>query len=781
MRHRYQEKQNHPRAGRSKWGVLGGTLALFQASRRIWHGLVSCTVSTAFVLLLSSAVAAEGRIIEQQPFDRLTLTSGQTLDLLPIEMEKRRPLARRSPEQPLHIRLRARPEQEYEVKWADIAHVQLFEELVMAEAASLVNEQRFDDAYEYYEFLLQRSPDFPGLIAAKRACLFEESKSWQKLGKFRNALVALNELYSQDPDYPGLKQALGLTIDRLVVDYFSAGKAAAARQLLLSLAKKYPGHPVVQQRQSGLIEQATKVLGDARQLAADGKMLEADEAVAKSLAIWPKLGGAHKLQAELFAKHPIVRVGVRRMAPVVPDDPVPGWAAIRSRRLTDWPLFQIAVYPPQGNGYRSSLVDWTIEGDRLLLAARSGMSWSGTDVPFQSADVARTLSSWVGHQRSADLGRSDVPAGAVKMLKDKRVALRWPHRPVCWQAWLQVPILSPENVTGSARLGPFQVTERTAAHVRYVRVNDTSTSGSKGVREVIERPISSAGAALEAFRDRTILAFDRVLPWELAQVARQPDLTLVRYAAPTVHLLVLNTRRPLGESLEVRRALAYSTNREEILASLFAGGKTPVGCVLDGPFPHGDACDPRLHPRAFDPRLAVGLLRVWQVENGVDPSKRTKLQLVHLASETASRATHALSRQWNLADLGFDVEIRETTFAELTDPGNDRWDVFYFEWHAMQPFVDAERLLGATGFCRNHDPELQAALRELAQAQSRDNAFSTLRRIHRLVYQRLPVIGLWQLNEYAACDKRLLGVGDQPVSLYQNIDSWSVQFDSAKP
>ncbi len=202
-------------------------------------------------------------LIDAEPYDVITLKEdGQQFKLLPLEMATRRPLSPASASSTLLVRLLKRPEQQYQIKWADIESLQLFEELVLAEAAKLVEKKLFDDAYEYYEFVKRRAPTFPGLAEAVRLCMFREAENWQQLGQYQHVLSLLNEVYDQDARYPGLQQALGVAVDRLVEQYFSAEQNAAVRVLLAELDAKYPGHGVVAKRRQQLIETRRAVAAD---------------------------------------------------------------------------------------------------------------------------------------------------------------------------------------------------------------------------------------------------------------------------------------------------------------------------------------------------------------------------------------------------------------------------------------------------------------------------------------------------------------------------------------
>lgn len=92
----------------------------------------------------------------------------------------------------------------------------------------------------------------------------------------------------------------------------------------------------------------------------------------------------------------------------------------------------------------------------------------------------------------------------------------------------------------------------------------------------------------------------------------------------------------------------------------------------------------------------------------------------------------------------------------------------------MEPARDVWKLLAAAHGTGRVDPELEAALEQLAQADSRDQAGPPLHAIHRCVHEQLTVIPLWQFHEHALVHRTVRGVGERPVTLYQQIEQWQV-------
>ena len=81
----------------------------------------------------------------------------------------------------------------------------------------------------------------------------------------------------------------------------------------------------------------------------------------------------------------------------------------------------------------------------------------------------------------------------------------------------------------------------------------------------------------------------------------------------------------------------------------------------------------------------------------------------------------AIQEDLQLDGLGLQVNVRDIA-PDDEFPSAPSWDLLYVEWQAMEPARDVWKLLGGTRWGRGADPELDAALEQLAQAVSREQA-----------------------------------------------------------
>ena len=69
---------------------------------------------------------------------------------------------------------------------------------------------------------------------------------------------------------------------------------------------------------------------------------------------------------------------------------------------------------------------------------------------------------------------------------------------------------------------------------------------------------------------------------------------------------------------------------------------------------------------------------------------------------------------------------------------------------------------------------MSLALRQLEQASDWRQIRPRLRQIHRIAYNDVAVIPLFQLVDHFAYHKGLQGLSGNPVSLYENVEQWQL-------
>ena len=740
---------------------------------------------------------AAKRIIEREPFDRLTLNKAnenKVLIIRPVKLPGRLIPEKPKANEKLRIQVVGDPT-EYDVAWLDIDKLELYEQMVLAEANELARAGKFDEAYEYFVFLMRLYPNTPGLKESQQTYLYLSSGAAFRQQKFDEALAIVEELMAQNPDYrasetsPPLLSVLGNIADKLVGTYVQKEDYRSARTLLLRLAKQYKAEaePFFVTWQGELAKRAGERLVEAREHLEAGRFIEAHDASVAMMRIWPDVAGAQQIADEVARRHPLVIVGVDQPALEFDSRSLLNPASRRAGRLVERRLLELNGLGPEGGDYVCPLgtVSRSVDGLELTFQLRPIGSQMERDA-LTGYDIAQRLVAWTREDHpdfSATWAR--LLAG-VRVTNVQRVQADLRYSSVLPEALLQASYarepLGEEKAAGN---GPFVVLSRTPQATRFTANDNDGMAPPGALAEVLERHFDDPQRALMALTRGEIDVLDRVFPADIAALEADANIAVTAYAAPTSHFLVFRSEHPYLANKNFRRALVYGSNRELILdQGLLRGKPLPGFRVVSAPFPaptsSSDSAaygyDQQIEPRPYNPRLALTLKVLSQAEikashekQKLEPPPFSPLKLGHPADELSRIACRALVKQWK--QVGIECSLVEFA-AGVFDDTESQCDLVYVQAATWEPIVDAERLLGVDGAAPSDNAFVQLTLRQLERASNWQEARDRFRQLHRFLHEDVTVIPLWQTLDHYAHRRSLTRLGDGRVTLYQDVEQW---------
>lgn len=772
-----------------------------------------------------SAAEPPVKLLHQLPFDRITLNAASgnaVIDVQLLDVPDRRKLRPLPDSGAIQVRRLSQPSVPYEVSWSAIAKVELFEELLLAEAERLTAAGEFNEAFEYLAFLFRNYADLAGLEQAAQQFLWQDASAAFREERLDDALASLLALHDRNPQFPRLVQATNAVGDALVKQRLQTGDFAGARSVIDSLESSFTKLRlrVISSWRERFRTDATDALATAREALQQEDYAAARAAVQQAQAIVPGFEGAAELLTQIQEAAPEIRVGVLQLQPLAPADDSLEWTALRQQGLVDPQLVEMVAFGAEGGEYASRWAD--IESDEVSLTTTLSTTETGRRQGITPAAIARRL---VEMANPASPVYADVYAALAKSVEadggDVQLAWRRPHiRPA---ALLQTPIRTMGPPTEAGLWFTVDETRSSDESISYQR--SPGPEGAPGPRFVIEQTFTNDDAAVDALVTGQIDVLDRVPPWQLDRLSKAEGVRVARYRLPTVHVLVPNYKNPLLEIREFRRALCYAIDRAGIVDDLLLAGKPQIGFrPLSGPFlagenatdPAGYAYRPQLEPRPYEPRLAAVLAAVARTnlakreqaaakaaaeegetaaaesqapestsaEQGGDEDDAEAedepppaLRLAHSADPVARLACQTIETQ--LEQVGIPVDLVELTADELraeSDADAPVWDLMYLELAVWEPIVDARRLLGPRGMAGRSSAYMNLALDRVEQAENWSQVIRRAKELHGIAHYDLPVVPLWQTVNYFARRTWLKNVGDQPVTLYQNLFQWQKVF-----
>jgi len=748
----------------------------------------------ALVVLLSSAApsALSQQLYDQPAFDLIVLKAGSGGDKVrvrPLDFPNGR-VPNPFPSGQLKFRLIDDPAAEREVNWTAIERIDLFPQVLMAEALKLTSEGKFDDAFDYFARLHSRYPDSEGLQQATSQYLQQDALATFKAGDYDRALAMLASLYQRQPGFAGLGKAVDKVADEIIQGHLRERDLRSARSVLDVVDAQFGNLDltVIRRWRERFRKGADEQIEKGAQAFRQKQYRDARSAALQAQSIWPGHEQAAKLLELIQAANPTVIVGVREMAPRPLKSRVDSLASIRSGFVGAPTLSRISDYSAEGGIYASPI------GVMGLDSTGREISLTVLDYPAGSPaalDAPAAVARWM--LRAADPddqlhqpGIANVLGGVLTPEPDLLIVeLARAHvRP---EALLQDVALKDCELPAPG--GSFRALEVDADTLEFEAVGSDSA-----VSRIEERHIGSDEEALAALVRGDIDVLDRIPPWQVTPLRANRQIKVGQYRLPTIHVLIPTRRNPILDQREFRRALCYGINRNQVLTKLITGGKRMPGYqVVSGPFPAGiSLTDPvrygysdAVKPRPYEPRLAallsaVAWASVQKEEKGKDDPADApfpKLRLAHSSDPVARVACQAIKQQ--LAPLGVPIELLELTPQQLIDPAGE-FDLRYAELATWEPVVDAMRVLGPAGVAGRCTDPMFTALERLGEARNWNEAIARLHDVHELAAGDLPVIPLWQTANYYAYRNEIAGLPATTIHLYQSLADWRKVFKTAQ-
>jgi len=584
-----------------------------------------------------------------------------------------------------------------------------------------------------------------------------------------------------------------------------------ARGRLRLLDEIFPGSEAMRPIANGLRAQAQNLFDRARGL--KGNHQQKVALLELALDICPTLPGLAEALAKEQKDHPLLRVGVRDL----PLTMIPGQATtdaeLRAVELLYEGLVKLRVEPGVGQRYEAALaagMPRLIPLGREFRIAR-GATWSdGT--PVTVGDVKATLRAmrkkerWPGYSPLWDKMIEDPEGGGNSF----RLSLHLSQGYLDPLSLMTFKVL-PQSVASDAVLpfakplgsGPFKYVDppitvgNRKAVVFVANPGYASREGKLGLPRIREiqfihfaGPADDLATALA--QDKIDLALD-LSAMQFASLRGGPTVTRGPLPNRRVYFLAVNHRAPqIKGNVFLRRALALAINREAILNKYFRdkpGAK--MHHALNGPFPAGSwPCDPKNVPaELYNPDEAKAQARK-AVEMAHGP---ITLKLKYPSGDLATRA----ALQYLCTSVNNELRIDDRTFIalELQEPGvephklreevqrSHKYELAYYHYdhtsdaYWVAPLFDTDpraRDDNGSNYLGYIDGGLQSELLQAMNRRDFGEVQRTMRLVHRMLEQQMPLIPLWQLDTFLAYRKGLNPTSMDPLLIFNDVENWTL-------
>jgi peptide/nickel transport system substrate-binding protein len=251
-----------------------------------------------------------------------------------------------------------------------------------------------------------------------------------------------------------------------------------------------------------------------------------------------------------------------------------------------------------------------------------------------------------------------------------------------------------------------------------------------------------------------------------------------------VYFLAVNHREPSLKDLNVRRALAHAINREEILNKYFRDGNKDWHKALTGPFPANCwASSPTLDAaKAYKFEFAETCARQVEAKLG-----KVELRLLYPEDDPRIKAAcEDIRAGVEKLKSGISIKLEEASPHQLRDAVRrgeyqlayyhlDYPSETYWLWPLFDTHPNALEPGGSNFLGYENDDELPKLLRLAMSHRNFAKVAEVTRDIHTYLFDKMPLIPLWQLDTHLAIHPDLKTVRLNPLRVFTFVEEWQLQ------
>src|SRR6266540_2456530 len=335
--------------------------------------------------------------------------------------------------------------------------------------------------------------------------------------------------------------------------------------------------------------------------------------------------------------------------------------------------------------------------------------------------------------------------------------------------------------------GPFQLSQVTDEGDVVMEANPSYYKGRPHLDRVVLKPFADKNVLTQALLFNSADMVVEVNSRDIAQIQGNKRFNLYPYNALSYTFLGHNYRNPILAKKEVRQAINYATNRQEMLDSFYSGR----GTLISGPFAPGSwAYNLDVKSVPFDPARAKELLaQAGYNKLGADgflvadegkPLQFTLKIPIEKEKETVKRVALAFQNYMKQVGIKINLEFREWQAWKQDVFVDHDFDIVIASW-AFDDSADISTLFhsGETTAWRNNfvgysNPEVDALIVEAKTTLDREKQRTVNQRLHVLLADEQPYTFLWTLTNYAAVHKKVRHVELHPFKLFTFADTWYI-------
>lgn len=301
-------------------------------------------------------------------------------------------------------------------------------------------------------------------------------------------------------------------------------------------------------------------------------------------------------------------------------------------------------------------------------------------------------------------------------------------------------------------------------------------------KEIVFKIITDYNAKLTQLKNGSVDFIDNVKPDQVDELKHAGNIIISSVKGREYDYAAWNNKKLFGSS-NVRKALTYAINREEILSGfLNNNGQLASGPVSDIFIEYHDS---NIKPRPYDPDKAREILKSegWVDNNNDGVLEKNGVPFsftLNYGAGNPRREFAATVIKNNLKAVGIEIKT------EAMEPGIFFEKMFRKELNAwlggwsvpipldLTPYWHSDSKKGSLNLTSYKNAEVDKLLNQINSTSSKEKKISSYKKIQQFLYEDEPVTFLYWVNNITAYSNKLKNIKITPLGSIHRCRDWSL-------
>ncbi len=379
------------------------------------------------------------------------------------------------------------------------------------------------------------------------------------------------------------------------------------------------------------------------------------------------------------------------------------------------------------------------------------------------------ITTWIDTVEAVDefTVRMNLPAPYAPLLANLAIPIAGIVSPTAIAAGLDEVAVAPSGT------GPFRLANRddwTRDSQLVLTANPEYWGGAPKVEQLIIKVVPESSTRLQQVESGELDFAWALTPEDVERARENPDLQVIEQAGLNTNCVELNVTKEPFTSKEVRQALNYAVNKQELSEGLYNGNMVPAGGVLP---PVDWAYNEALKGYPYDPDRARQLLQsAGYTEDNPLSFTLMAYTIPRGYNPAADRLATAIQEYW--AEVGVQAEIQTAEWTQYrADRRANQFQCSLSGWQGDNGDPDnflysllagASAGAGNTAFYDN--PEVNGLLEEAQRTPDQEARKKLYQQAEQIIVDDAPWVFLgWQEHQVVA-RANITGFQLQPTYIY---------------